>query len=411
MFRSLVKPDCSDRCKGVRQPTQPCASLPSKAVLVDGGRRETDTLSPVADRSGKSCGSRCAITVRRCLVIAVFAVTLLSIGPSYASTSRAHEKTLVSRTLLPSRGGLVRRAGVALYVPPGAMARKGVASIVRVKPHVYGIHITVPWHGTVAVSLPLRGRHDTIVHQLSPGVWVAEGKGRGDRTVWVTQLSHFSDFLTNLSGIVCLRFEVEAVLQCLANKGISHVNSKILSWIEGKMPSPCAASLVATAYQNADALVADVAKTVYAAINPDGECAGHAGDTVIKCPDGSYHVICPSQAQTTTPTKAAPPQTLPHFGVQNTSETLPDGVWFRNSPHTADTQRITGLGIYAHEMVQLNCYEWGDAVGPYGDTLWYQVSNLTRPTVDGLPDSGFLNAHYIADGQKSDVVDAGVPPC
>jgi hypothetical protein len=101
----------------------------------------------------------------------------------------------------------------------------------------------------------------------------------------------------------------------------------------------------------------------------------------------------------------------PIFTVMNTSETLPDGVWFRNSPHTGDTDRVTGLGVYMNERVQLECYAWGDAVGPYHDTLWYYVANVTRPTNDGVPNVGFLNAHYINDGKLANQVDANVPAC
>lgn len=95
----------------------------------------------------------------------------------------------------------------------------------------------------------------------------------------------------------------------------------------------------------------------------------------------------------------------------NTSETPPDGVWFRNSPHTGDTSRITGLGIYRNEQVRLQCYGWGDSVGAYNDTLWYYVTDISRPTNNGAPNVGWLNAHYINDGQRADVVDAGVPAC
>jgi hypothetical protein len=95
----------------------------------------------------------------------------------------------------------------------------------------------------------------------------------------------------------------------------------------------------------------------------------------------------------------------------NTSETPPDGVWFRNSPHTWDTQRITGLGVYANEQVRLRCYGFGDAVGRYNNSLWYDVDNTTRPTVAGRANSGWLNAHYINDGKLANQVDAGVPPC
>ena len=109
--------------------------------------------------------------------------------------------------------------------------------------------------------------------------------------------------------------------------------------------------------------------------------------------------------------RSASAATGPVYTVMNTSETLPDGVWFRNSPHTADTNRVTGLGPYMNEQVQLECYAFGDAVGRYNDSLWYFALDISRPTVDGMPNQGYLNAHYINDGQKANVVDAGVPAC
>jgi hypothetical protein len=102
----------------------------------------------------------------------------------------------------------------------------------------------------------------------------------------------------------------------------------------------------------------------------------------------------------------------PVFTVMNTSETPPDGVWFRNSPHTSDTDRVTGHGIYVGDRVQLQCYAWGDAVGAYANQLWYYVNNTTRPAVpNGAPNVGYLNAHYVNDGAAANVVDAGVGQC
>src|SRR3954466_1752303 len=89
---------------------------------------------------------------------------------------------------------------------------------------------------------------------------------------------------------------------------------------------------------------------------------------------------------------AAQAATGPTFPVMNTSETPPDGVWFRNSPHTADTDRVTGHGVYMGEQVQLRCYASGDSVGPYDDTLWYDVLDVTRPVNNGVENSGYLNA-------------------
>lgn len=99
------------------------------------------------------------------------------------------------------------------------------------------------------------------------------------------------------------------------------------------------------------------------------------------------------------------------FPVMNTSETPPDGVWFRNSPHTADTDRVTGHGVYKNERVRLQCYAWGDAAGPYNNHLWYFVLNVTRPVNDGKANQGYLNAHYINDGKAANQIDAGVGEC
>jgi hypothetical protein len=95
----------------------------------------------------------------------------------------------------------------------------------------------------------------------------------------------------------------------------------------------------------------------------------------------------------------------------NTDETQPDGVWFRTAPYMADTEKITGLGPYMNEQVELICYGSGEAVGPYSDTLWYQVNDISRPTVDGRANSGWLNAHFINDSKRAGEVDAGVPAC
>lgn len=116
-------------------------------------------------------------------------------------------------------------------------------------------------------------------------------------------------------------------------------------------------------------------------------------------------------AVTTFGVNAPASASTPTFTVMNTSETLPDGVWFRRSPHTADTDRVTGHGVYKHERVQLRCYAWGDAVGPYHDRLWYYVHNVTRPKIAGRANDGYLNAHYINDGMAANEKDAGVVQC
>lgn len=107
------------------------------------------------------------------------------------------------------------------------------------------------------------------------------------------------------------------------------------------------------------------------------------------------------------------PPAQPVFTVMNTSETPPDGVWFRNSPRVADTNRITGHGVYANDRVRIQCHAWGDTVGSYSNRLWYRVDNVTRPTVptNGAANNGYLNAHYVNDGLAANQVASGVPAC
>jgi hypothetical protein len=101
----------------------------------------------------------------------------------------------------------------------------------------------------------------------------------------------------------------------------------------------------------------------------------------------------------------------PVFPVMNTSETAPDGVWFRNSPHTADTSRISGLGIYMNERVQAGCWQWGDSVGKYGNQIWYYAYNVTRPSAAGRSNEGWVNTHYVNDGMTANHAAPGVPQC
>lgn len=121
-------------------------------------------------------------------------------------------------------------------------------------------------------------------------------------------------------------------------------------------------------------------------------------------------LIAAGTARSTSMTRASA-ASGPVFTVMNTSETPPDGVWFRRSPHTADTDRVTGHGVYMNERVQLKCYAWGDAVGPYANKLWYFVLNVTRPTNAGVTNQGYLNAHYINDGKAANQIDARVAQC
>src|SRR5207253_664808 len=113
--------------------------------------------------------------------------------------------------------------------------------------------------------LPFRGRGDSILHRVG-GIWVAEGKRRGQKIVWVSQLSWFSTISSKAASALCLTWNIRKFLECLALKGISHVNGKLAHWIAEQISSSCVAALAAAGIFGA----VSVALTVFT----DPACTG-----------------------------------------------------------------------------------------------------------------------------------------
>jgi hypothetical protein len=106
---------------------------------------------------------------------------------------------------------------------------------------------------------------------------------------------------------------------------------------------------------------------------------------------------------------------MPIYAVMNTSEYPPDGVYFRTAADWAKTDKVTGLGVYAGDRVQLACFAHGTNV-PRRDnvtnTVWYVADNVTRPKApNGQVNSGWINAHFVDDGTGPGQVAPGVAPC
>ena len=83
------------------------------------------------------------------------------------------------------------------------------------------------------------------------------------------------------------------------------------------------------------------------------------------------------------------------------------GIYYRDSPHWGDTRAQPGVGVYNGDQVELICGAFGDAVGPYGNTAWSYVRNLTRPSIG----NGWVNEHYINDGVSAFQFVPGEPIC
>jgi hypothetical protein len=350
-------------------------------------------------------------------VILAAVVALVMSGPAVSAAS-AHERLLSYRILHASTGGTVRtHNGAALRVPPRTLSRDSLVSITLLRGGSYDFHINAPWTGKVRVTLPPAKRATYVMHRLG-SIWLREG-ALGRRQVWVTQLSLFSWLGDQLKAKACLKRDVRAVLACLAAKGLQKVDSTIVKWLAKGVTDECAGAMFASGGKIPSLLVAWLSSA----------CTGHAGEgNPHGCHCEPQPTLNPPLSQPNPEPQSNPqpqpnpkpqpnpePQPQPggeqRFRVMNTSETAPDGVWFRNSPSQGDTDRVTGHGVYAGEVIQARCWASGDAVGAYGNRIWYLAVNVSRPTNAGVSNSGYLNTHYVDDGMTANHPAPGVPAC
>jgi hypothetical protein len=114
-----------------------------------------------------------------------------------------------------------------------------------------------------------------------------------------------------------------------------------------------------------------------------------------------------SPAPPSTPT---PPATSPVPAAGGLTYSIVDadgGVYFRNSPRWPDTSATPGVGVYTGDRVELLCGSTGEAYGPYQNTWWSYVQNLSRSSAG----RGWVNAHFINDGMPANQPSPGEPTC
>jgi hypothetical protein len=101
-----------------------------------------------------------------------------------------------------------------------------------------------------------------------------------------------------------------------------------------------------------------------------------------------------------------PPPPPPPAGLVFSIFNAEGGIYYRNSPHWADTSAIPGVGVYNGDQVELICGAFGDPVGPFNDTAWSYVNNLSRPVGDG-----WVDEHFINDGAPDNAFVSDEPTC
>jgi len=313
-------------------------------------------------------------------------------------------------------GGFIHaRSGESIFVPPGVMTRSGFVTITARARGVYDVHIAAPWHGTVAVSIPLRRRTDTILHDVG-GVWLAEGVSRGERTVWVTQLSWFTTLVSksvdDVKGALCLSFTLPEIAECVLRKLGAHIEGKVVSWIESKLPQNCVVQLTVAGVTGAaggpkGAVVSIIKQAV------SGACQGSAGETgpipPLPGPSPSPQPgpapspsATPSPVSSPTPTPPSPPLT---FSEQETP----------NHPVNTftDYDNASGEGpaIAAGLWVQVSCKVYDPTIASVNpDGYWYRIASAPWADAYYSPANTFMNGDPYG-GPYTHNTDFNVPDC
>jgi hypothetical protein len=230
------------------------------------------------------------------LLVSSAAGAIATTASAEARPSHRGGRLVAETYMTPEAGGhLASRRGVAITVPAGVMKRSGEVTITSFGRGVYDVHIRAPWHGSVQVTVPLRGKRDRVLHDIG-GTWVAESAQRGVATLTVTQLSKFSDFVgavkDAIQGKLCIYTSLVKLIECAGD----HLDSQLTAYVESKLPHDCVIQLL----EGGDPLgVAEAALS--------GDCTGQAGEV-------GYHVpttpsSTPPSTSTPSPSTSTPPAT------------------------------------------------------------------------------------------------------
>ena len=94
----------------------------------------------------------------------------------------------------------------------------------------------------------------------------------------------------------------------------------------------------------------------------------------------------------------------PTFGVMNAA----GGIYWRSAPDWNTAVQTSGFGFYNGTTIAVHCYQAGAANVPgSADYMWEYATDVAGPGYG----TGWINEHFINDGQPINQPSPGVPPC
>ncbi len=337
-------------------------------------------------------------SIRAYIAAATTGLCLLGLlGFSGIAVAKSPPGELLAYEILSAKHGgkVTAPGGAAIKVPGGVMQHNSLVTITRMRSGRYDMNIAGPWKGRVAVTLPARKRDRGIIHLIG-STWVQEGKP-GQRTVWVRQLSIFSWAGDKLKAAACFKtIDFRAVIICLAQKGLSKIDSGLVKWLADKagVNNECALQLIASK---------GIVSSLYNALT--GACVEHAGLGDAEKGAGTF----PSPAPPSQPSPGAPappPPPPPPGGVAETTGG-PTHTW----TNYTNAGGYEGPTIPAYTTVLISCKLTGFRVAD-GNTWWYRIGSAPWNNAYYASADAFYNNGQTSGSLKgTPFVDPAVPDC
>lgn len=349
-------------------------------------------------------------------------VWCMTTAPSAASSHVSPTRPVKVRTVrvVASRGALVRvRPSVQLWIPRHTLLRDADVTIYR-HDRTWLFRIGSSWRGHL--YLRVVNSHAATVHPLA-GIYLESSHRRtGARASNLLQDAGDGciDIAQDDPEFYVDPFFTFACLTALASQEKQPTTAPAVTYQVGEelaaQISPTCAEHIQKTFQNLGAVPIFVFKDDYCkrVTEPIGPSDGTPlVVAVLTYPTLTGIPLGPPTKTTTpipipkpAPTPSPAPAPLPSgdYYVQNAD----GGIFWRSGADWNTAVATPGVGFYPGTVIRPSCYASGAANVPGSDdSMWEQASWVSGPGSG----SGWINEHFVADGQPINQPSPGVPAC
>ena len=356
---------------------------------------------------------------RKFVAVVVGLWLMASLAPA-ANAKPAHRSThngqTASKMIAATRGGRIMiRRGVQLVVPSHTLTANARVTVSRLGPG-YAIKINVPWHGKLYVVTRNNASSHSVARPLGGLLVRLRRAGHKAQAASLLDLAaeicvevgpDGAEFLDGALVFACL----DVVLADNHSHSTPEIPKTVAMQIAKQISSDCATAVAQFG--------SSVPTTVFkeAVCNPlRGQAIGPSNGTPLVVVTLTPPTLHGTPIGNSTPNPSPGPKPIPgptptptplasgEFAVMNAE----GGIYWRSAPDWNTAEAVSGNGFYPGTIIKVACYQAGAANVPgSADGMWEQASWVSGPGRG----SGWINEHFIADGQPINQPSPGVPAC